>query len=244
MKNSKSDQWVRIRSAAEWIIAAGVILLVIVIAISVARENYEPGVLLTAAALSLFILAFLVSILALFGWRELNHRIEATVQAQLKDAFREYQGWVRLETGLFYGRICRTIHKDRIKIERQDLLELAIANTQKAFDRLQDKPAKWVAMNNLAFYMALDGDPSHGPTARDLAEQLLERHSLTSKPGFLNTYARVVATYHTYFKEPQTTVRQARDMLQALIVSDIKKSDKENALLHLRALDKALGTGE
>ena len=237
-----------IGSAMARIVAISVVVLALAavynVAISITPETYDPGVLLTAAALSLFSLAFLVSILALFGWRELNSRIKATVQAQLKDAHEEYRGWVRLTTGLFYGRICRTIDKGSIKIERMDLLELAITNTQNALVILKDTPKKWTAINNLTFYLALQAAPRNGPTAKNMAEKLLEKHSLANEPEFLNTYAKVVATYSTYFEKPQNTLRQARDMLQEIITTDIKKSDKDNALLHLRALDKALSTKE
>jgi len=250
MRDSKTNRFLKnVYSAAAWILAGIVVFLALAtaynIAVSITPETYDPGVLLTAAALALFILAFLISILALFGWRELNNRIRDTVKTQMEESRKEYQGLVKLTIGLFYGRMCRIIDQDRIKVERKDLLQLALVYTRDALALLQeDAHLRWVATNNLTFYMALEKEPAHGPKARELAEKLLEQHSLADMPHFLNTYALVVATYSMFFEDPQKTLRQARDMLQALIKrTDIKENDRKDARRHILVLNNELGSG-
>jgi len=248
MKNSKTNGFLKnVRSAAEVAVALSIVVLAVAaaynIAIRITPERYEPGVLLTAASLSLFGLAFLISILALIGWRNINKHIEVAVEAQIKESEDDFLGLLRLSTGLFYGRMCRTMHEDRIDVERKDLLELALHFTRSAYHLLQDSPRKWGAINNLAFYWALDGNPVNGPEALKLAEKLREHHSFTNKPEFLNTYAKVVATYSTYLDDPQRSLREARDMLQEMLGDDaVNEYEKKNARRHLEVLNQALGS--
>ena len=194
--------------------------------------------LLAAATLTLFFATILISVVGVFGWNEIRNVITREVERLVK---RESTGNIKLTTGLFYGRMARVDHPDRIEIKDKDLLRTAIRYSGEALELLEGTENEIRAKNNLAFYFALDPDPLHATRAVELARDLLKYASRKKNMVIFNTYGAVVAAYPTHFTNAEVT--EARDLLQAVVDRDgIDRTEKENARRHVTALNRTLST--
>lgn len=120
---------------------------------------------------------------------------------------------------LVLGRLSR--HRDDfLEVDRHDLLDLAIGFAREAVEVLEKRqsPARWRAMNNLAFYYALKREPGLAGEALRLAEQLRQLHlERGTEHPYLATYIRVVGQYAPASADPATALRQAEEAVRLLL---------------------------
>lgn len=134
-----------------------------------------------AASVAMFVLSFLVAIAAIFGWQGLRRAIDEKVAMAVKevrvDVQQEIHARVYAGLALILGRICRT--ERSLSIERADLLDAAILNCRRSIKSFQelsalDEESYNIVRNNLAFYLALRGQPADSQYALGLGADLQE----------------------------------------------------------------------
>jgi hypothetical protein len=127
---------------------------------------------------------------------------------------------------------------DDIKIIRPEFLDAAIYHSRGACLALRDTDTQWKALNNLAFFLALQANPANGYYARSLAADLLMEYGRRERhPEILNTYGCVVGAYSTYFEQPAAEIANAIRLLRSLVDDNrVYEADKQKARRHLKVL--------
>lgn len=259
-----SDLSWRFRGA---IIAVGLLVIFAVgfvlafgLAVGTGQDQYTtPQLLLTATSVTLLFWSVIVAALAFIGWGRIKDAIDEHArkavekQAQgIEDDFAEVRdgirGYMHLVSGVLYGRISTVKRDDELLVEDEEYLAQAIVHLERAMERLRGRDDEIIAKNSLAFAYALADSPEYARTAKQFALDLRKDPSYSSNPAYINTYARVVASYHGYFDNSSDALREARDTLEAMLDNpSVSESEKRNARRHLTVLNRALledGEGE
>lgn len=216
-------------------------------------ENYElPQLLLTATSVALLFWSLFLAALVFIGWRRIRaviaEQARRAVEKEAEQVEEEFErvrsdirGKVHLIAGIIYGRLSSITTEDELRVGDEEYLSLAINHLQTSTGLLEGQEGEVLAKNSLAFAYALSESTEYGLPARDLALGLREHAVHSTHPAHLNTYARVVAAYPSYFKEPDEAIREAREVLKSMMENpDVSDREKQNARRHLTALDRAL----
>jgi hypothetical protein len=164
---------------------------------------------------------------------------EKKIDASLKEAekssnrtHRELNGRIRNATALIFGRLCRK-EDDFLGYERrEDLLDKAIQFARDACDELSDVSSehRWSAINNLAYYLALKGDPTYAQEALEKAEMLRCR-SLERQDDFhhLTTFIRVAGQFAPTLAD-EDLLNKAEDAVETILRhKEVKKQERDEA---------------
>lgn len=190
--------------------------------------------LFMAASIALFAIAIGITVLTLFvtiwGRDWVSAEIEKQTKKQGDLATARMEGYV----GFIFGQL-RTV--------KPPLLNQAIDFSRNTYQKLpEEDAAKIKAINNLAFYLSLRADPTDGVECTELARLLRQNYSKTGRIGYLNTYAAVVATYHTAFADPQHELEEALAVVDTILNNTTaSQHHKDNALRHKKRLVKIKG---
>lgn len=139
------------------------------------------GLLFGAASVAMFVLSFLVAIVAIFGWQELRRtvveRVAEEARAGQEDIEHQINSRVHAGLALILGRTCR--EERGLEVKRGDLVDaaikhcrLSIAEFRKTKRMSEERFA--VVRNNLAFYLAIRGAAADASYALQLADELGE----------------------------------------------------------------------
>lgn len=260
-----SDQWKTGDAPDDWkrtarIVGAGVLLVGVVLLVFLASFNVIlstrdaiptenlPSLLFAAATLGILVLSVVLALVGVAGWRGLLGYVDRKVKEQFEKEESEYNARLAGNTGVLYGRVARKETKDDISLDEdhEGFLGEALKYTRKALRLTEDEERKTIIKNNLAFYLALEGDPGYSDRAKELADDVLRAYSETGDGEYLDTWAQVVLTYPGKFDEDFENeceaYRNAKKRLQYLVeeASGIPDDTREDARRHIRMLNRAL----
>ncbi len=186
--------------------------------------------LLMAASIGLIILAIVLTLLtliaAVWGRDWVSSEIAKHINEQSEITNARIMGYL----GFIYGQL-RKINPE--------LIERAIEFSRHAYQFLPDDDlGKIQALNNLAFYLSLQGHAVDGEECTKLARLLRQRYNDTGNLEYLNTYASVVVTYHNAFPDPEREIEEACAVLDGLLANiRATEASKVNARKHKSKLD-------
>lgn len=210
-----------------------------------------PSILLAAASLFILVFSVLIGLGAAFGWRGLRdltaHRVREKVEADLEALRRDSRMHVNTTRAFIYQK--RSYEKyapgleETIRVTDGELLNEAIATLESVLDEAPDDHSKLgLITNNLAFLLAVRGEDKDAVRARTLARELREDHYREwDDHAVINTCARIVAVYHSYFDDARAVLkRSASDLEWVIRDGDCPRRESENARRHLQEVRRAL----
>jgi hypothetical protein len=212
------------------------------ITVGVGPHDYDlPALLFGAATFSLIMLTVFLTVVVVVGWRDIREQMVEYAKRYVAAAIeKELIGRTNISFARVYGSMALGRAADDLTVKDPGLLEEAIDYSRDALRTLEGSPNRWKAMNNLAFYSSITPDAMKGPIARDLALELRRMPEVMTEPEVRNTYARVVATYHEIFPDPLGSLKDARYLLDTVLIgNDTTEAQKENARRHSQVLERA-----
>jgi len=194
-------------------------------------------VLVGAIGLALAIIAVILAlagVLIFFVGKDwINERIDRAVKATRE----ETSAMLRHYVGYIFGELYRELEK-----KPSPFINYCLDYERRAYKGLPDEnPNKINALNNIAFYSSIRGYHADGPTAKEIAETLLDDYKRSGDIDWLTTYASVVAKYSKFFDNPGQALLDGKEIMEELIKrEDVSEYDKNNARRHLEKIVEAL----
>ncbi len=182
-------------------------------------KEAAAAALSSASTFALFVVASLISIMALFGWHNLSSHIDSRVERISKESKDELMGRFFTMTGHTMGELNLT---EGFEAKDQDRMRTAVEFCRMGYEQLKDRSpgARLMALNNYTFYRALEKNPLYASRLLENARELREVGFEYRVPSLLLTYCRVVVCYAER-NSPE------RDSAQGLLANLIKEMPLE-----------------
>lgn len=211
-----------------------------------------PAVLLTAASLFILIFSVLVGGAAIFGWRGLRdltaHRVQSGIEERFEQINLDHKLQLNTTRAYIYQDVSYVKNQPEeiptIRVTNGKLLDQAISTLDATLRSAPDDHSKLgLIKNNLVFLLAVRADKKDGERACRLAGELKDHYLEWNDPAVLNTYARVVAVYHSEFPNPRKELSRVHENLRWILRRGneaVTKGERKNAQRHLAEVRRAL----
>ena len=216
-----------------WIIPIGILQF-----FDVKHNNDFSDLLFGAASVALFMLSFLVAILGIFGWQNIQEIIKDRVQIAVRNETERMSSEIRARhlngLGFMIGEQCHGWNA--LEPTNEEHLEHAIDLCRSAYNEIAkiqsaDPILPLLIQNNFIFYSTLRRRTEDGDLLLEKARDLRRKCESLNRDDFLLTYCRVVTCYSEDPAE-RGSVRKILEGLKSRV--DLPSPQRREAVLYLK----------
>lgn len=206
-----------------------------------ASVSDQAALLFGASSVAMFAVSFFIGIVALLGWGAVKEHIRDEVRLSTEERLtrleKEVRGRMLNALGFVIGELCT--NPDELRPNDPDRLAIAVKHCQASYAILRDisENTKFVALNNLVYYMAILGNNDEKREfLREQARLLRAKGEEHGVARLLLTYCRVVVAYWKNRKE----IEEALAIVRALRREGLDEREAREAKLYEKSLESLL----